>query len=65
MNRDDLLLQINDDSVLNMDSNDVIEELKTVSLAGQPIKLVVARAVDSPEPGVLPEINDVSVVVSW
>lgn len=62
MKQDDLLLQINKDSVLSMNSDDVIEKLKAVSQAGQPVKLVVARAVDSPEPGVLPEINYVRIV---
>lgn len=65
MVQDDLLLQINEDSVLNMDSGDVISKLKAVSQAGQPVKLVVAREVDSPEPGVLPEINDVSRTCSY
>ena len=57
LNQDDLLLQINEGSVLNMNSEDVISRLKAVSQAGQPIRLVVARAVDSPEPEVCPEIN--------
>jgi hypothetical protein len=44
-----------------MNSDDVIGKLKAVSQAGQPVKLVVARAVDTPEPGIVPEINDVRV----
>ncbi len=40
-----------------MNSDDVISKLKAVSQAGQPVKLVVARAADSPEPEVCPEIN--------
>ena len=42
-----------------MESDDVIRQLKAVSQAGEPVKLVVSRCMDSPEPGVLPEINDV------
>lgn len=63
MNTDDLLLQINEQSVLHMPSDDVIASLKSVSMAGLPIKLVVARAVEEAESGVEPdvplEINDV------
>lgn len=60
LKQNDLLLQINEGSVLNMNSDDVIGQLKAVSLAGQPIKLVLARAVDSPQL-ITPEFNDVSV----
>lgn len=64
MNKDDLLLQINEQSVLHMPSEDVIDKLKSVSVAGLPIKIVIARVVEDTELGVEPEspleINDVS-----
>jgi len=46
-----------------MPSNDVIDRLRSVSVAGQAIKLVIARIVEGEEPGMDPEppleINDV------
>ena len=63
LKKEDLLLQINEKSVLHMASDDVIASLKSVSVAGMPIKLVVARAVEEAESGIeqgVPlEINDV------
>lgn len=53
------MLEINDTSVRNMESDDVINKLRAVSLAGQPVKLIVARAVDNPDSEMLLEINDV------
>ncbi len=44
-----------------MESEDIISKLRRVSQAGLPIRLVVAREVQSPEAGLPPQINDVSV----
>ena len=67
MKTNDLLLQINEKSVLHMASEDVIDSLKSVSMAGLPIKLVVARAIEEMELGVEPgvplEINDVRIEI--
>ena len=65
LRKDDLLVQINEHSVLHMASDDVITRLRSVSMAGLPIKLVIARAVEEEELGVEPdaplEINDVRI----
>ena len=49
--------------MLHVASDNVISSLKSVSMAGTPIKLVVARAVEEVESGIEPsvplEISDV------
>ena len=60
LKKDDLLVQINEYSVLHMPSEDVIDRLRSVSMAGQAVKLVIARTVEGEEPPEPPlEINDV------
>ena len=59
----DQLLQINEESVIHMRYDDVIAKLRSVSTAGYPVKLVVARKV-SEEGTDDVDINDVHVSMS-
>ena len=60
LQKEDQLLQINEESVLHMEYDDIIAKLQTVSQAGQPIRLVIARAVSvESQSGEIPDLNDV------
>ncbi len=45
-----------------MSYDDVIAKLRSVSLAGQPVRLVVARPVTEQETVDAPELNDVRIL---
>ncbi len=61
LHQGDHLLQINEESIIHMTYDDVIAKLMSVSQAGKPVRLVVARSVDvnEQEAVVVPEINEV------
>ncbi len=62
LQKDDQLLQINEENVIHMDYDDVISRLRSVNQTGRPIKLVIARMMSTEvSTGEIPDINDVSV----